>query len=55
MNIIGIYPHFQLEALYLYQIYCDFFGPCINLPSSHPYNIGIAWKVKVCCTRFFVY
>jgi len=26
MNIIGPYAYFQLEALYLYQIYCDFRG-----------------------------
>jgi len=24
MNIIGTYAYFQLEALYLYQTYCDF-------------------------------
>jgi len=50
-----------LKALVMlcYVIYIKFTviftGLCIKLPSSHLYNTGITWKVRVCCTHFFVY
>ena len=36
MSIIGTYAYFQLEALCLYQIYCDFHGSFYNFTVLSP-------------------
>ena len=36
MNIIGTYAYFQLEVLYLFQIYCDFHGSLYHFTMLSP-------------------